>query len=69
MTTSETPPEGEQSFVSHLIELRQRLVRAALSILVIFLALSPFMKDIFDLLSRPLMVALPVGTKLLATCR
>ncbi len=67
MTTSETPPEGEQSFVSHLIELRQRLVRAALSILVIFLALSPFMKDIFDLLSRPLMVALPVGTKLLAT--
>lgn len=60
-------PEGEQSFVSHLIELRQRLVRAALSILVVFLALSPFMKDIFDLLSRPLMVALPVGTKLLAT--
>ncbi len=67
MSTPETPPEGEQSFISHLIELRQRLVRAALSILVIFLALSPFMKDIFDLLSRPLMVALPVGTKLLAT--
>lgn len=72
MSTSDTPPtdsgeSGEQSFLSHLIELRQRLVRAALSILIIFLALTPFMKQIFDLLSRPLMVALPEGTKLLAT--
>lgn len=73
MSTSDTPPddgelkEGEQSFLSHLIELRQRLVRAALSIVIIFLALTPFMKQIFDLLSRPLMVALPEGTKLLAT--
>lgn len=58
---------GEQSFLSHLIELRQRLVRAAMAVLIIFLALTPFMKQIFDLLSRPLMVALPQGTKLLAT--
>jgi len=73
MSSTEIPPpegeakEGEQSFLSHLIELRQRLVRAALSVLIIFLALTPFMKEIFDLLSRPLMVALPAGTKLLAT--
>ena len=59
--------DGEQSFMSHLIELRQRLVRAALATLIVFVALSPFMKQIFDLLSRPLMVALPEGTKLLAT--
>jgi sec-independent protein translocase protein TatC len=57
----------EQGFLSHLIELRQRLVRSALSVLIVFVALSPFMKEIFDLLSRPLMVALPAGTKLLAT--
>ncbi|MCS7101295.1 MAG: twin-arginine translocase subunit TatC [Burkholderiaceae bacterium] len=57
----------EQGFLSHLIELRQRLVRAAASVLIVFVALSPFMKEIFDLLSRPLMVALPAGTKLLAT--
>jgi sec-independent protein translocase protein TatC len=71
MSDPGTPPQdgesGEQSFLSHLIELRQRLVRAALAVLIIFLALSPFMKQIFDLLSRPLMVALPEGTKLLAT--
>lgn len=57
----------EQSFISHLVELRQRLVRAALAVLVVFLCLTPFMKQIFDLLSRPMMVALPEGTKLLAT--
>jgi sec-independent protein translocase protein TatC len=71
MSDPGTPPQdgesGEQSFMSHLIELRQRLVRAALAVLIIFLVLTPFMKQIFDLLSRPLMVALPEGTKLLAT--
>jgi sec-independent protein translocase protein TatC len=49
------------------VELRQRLVRAALAVLAVFLCLTPFMKQIFDLLSRPMMVALPEGTKLLAT--
>jgi sec-independent protein translocase protein TatC len=73
VNSTETPPtdgepkDGEQSFLSHLIELRQRLVRAALSVVILFLALTPFMKQIFDLLSQPLMVALPQGTKLLAT--
>jgi sec-independent protein translocase protein TatC len=59
-------PEGEQSFLSHLIELRQRLVRAATAVLVVFLALTPFMGTIFDAVSAPLMLALPAGTKLLA---
>ncbi|MCU0940601.1 MAG: twin-arginine translocase subunit TatC [Burkholderiaceae bacterium] len=73
MSSTETPApdgdgsSGEQSFLSHLVELRQRLVRAALAIVIVFLALTPFMKQIFDLLSHPLMVALPAGTKLLAT--
>lgn len=65
--SSNPEPEQEQSFLSHLIELRQRIVRAAVSVLVVFLALTPFMRDIFDLLSKPLLVALPAGTKLLAT--
>jgi sec-independent protein translocase protein TatC len=60
-------PGQEQSFLTHLIELRSRLVRAAVAILVVFLALSPFMKQIFDLLSQPMMAALPAGSKLLAT--
>lgn len=66
-TTNPTEPAPEQSFLSHLVELRQRLVRAAIAVLVIFLALTPFMKEIFDLLSKPMMAALPAGSKLLAT--
>jgi len=70
--SSEPPADGaepgeEQSFLSHLIELRQRLVRAAIAIVVVFLALSPFMRDIFTILSAPLMSVLPAGTKLIAT--
>lgn len=61
------PAPPEESFISHLVELRTRLVRASLAVVLITLALSPFMKQIFDLLSLPLMNALPQGTKLLAT--
>jgi sec-independent protein translocase protein TatC len=66
---SQNPPAGvpEESFISHLIELRNRLVRASLAVVVFFLALSPFMGKIFELLSAPLTNVLPVGTKLLAT--
>ena len=75
MSTDKSPETGaapaeppqEQSFLSHLIELRTRLVRSAIAIVVVFLALSPFMKEIFDVLSEPMMAALPAGSKLLAT--
>ena len=60
-------PANEQPLVSHLIELRNRTVKASIAVLVIFACLSPFMKQIFDYLSQPLMVALPQGAKLLAT--
>lgn len=60
-------PNNEQPLVSHLVELRNRTVRAAIATLVVFACLSPFMKQIFDFLSHPLMVALPQGAKLLST--
>lgn len=60
-------PSNEQPLVSHLVELRNRTVRASIAVLVIFVCLSPFMKKIFDILSHPLMVALPQGAKLLST--
>ena len=59
--------DREQPLMSHLLELRNRLERACLSVVVVFLCLSPFMKTIFDFLSKPLMVALPEGAKMLAT--
>ena len=68
----ERPEDGpeddrEQTLVAHLIELRSRIVRMAVSVLLVFACLSPFMKQIFDYLCKPLMVALPQGAKLLAT--
>ena len=55
------------SFMSHLIELRDRLVRALIAVLVVFICLFPWSSDLFDLLAHPLMLALPEGTKMLAT--
>jgi sec-independent protein translocase protein TatC len=58
-----------ESFMSHLVELRQRLVRAVASVLVLFVALFlwPGSGYIYDLLAAPLMSALPEGAKMIAT--
>jgi sec-independent protein translocase protein TatC len=53
--------------MSHLVELRSRLVRASAAVVIVFLVLSPFMRQIFNWVSRPMIDALPQGSKLLAT--
>ncbi len=60
---------NQESFMSHLIELRQRLVRAVGVVLVFFIALFlwPGSGYIYDLLAAPLMNALPEGAKMIAT--
>ena len=45
-------PANEQPLVAHLIELRNRLMKSVIAIIVVFACLSPFMKQIFDFLSR-----------------
>ncbi|OGA70686.1 MAG: twin arginine-targeting protein translocase TatC [Betaproteobacteria bacterium RIFCSPLOWO2_12_FULL_65_14] len=59
----------QETFMSHLIELRQRLVRAVAAVLVFFVALFiwPGSGYIYDLLAAPLMTALPEGAKMIAT--
>jgi sec-independent protein translocase protein TatC len=59
----------QESFISHLVELRQRLVRAVTAVLVFFVALFfwPGSGAIYDLLALPLMNALPQGAKMIAT--
>ena len=59
----------QESFISHLIELRQRLMRAIWAILVLFVGLFiwPGSGPIYDWLALPLMRALPEGTKMIAT--
>ena len=59
----------EQPFVSHLIELRDRLVRALIAVAVVFgaLCLWPGPAGLYDLLAAPLVAHLPKGTTLIAT--
>jgi sec-independent protein translocase protein TatC len=59
--------DQEQTFVSHLVELRDRLLRVILAILAVFLCLMPWAADIYDILALPMMTALPEGTKMIAT--
>ena len=59
----------QETFVSHLIELRQRVVHALLAFGVVFVALFlwPGAAQIYDFLAAPLMKALPEGAKMIAT--
>jgi sec-independent protein translocase protein TatC len=68
---SETPAPQDSSvqetFISHLIELRDRLLRAIIAIVVVLLCLVPFAKDIYALLAAPLVKVLPAGATMIAT--
>ena len=59
----------EQPFVQHLIELRDRLVKAAIAVMVACagLALYPGPAELYDLLAAPLVAQLPAGATLIAT--
>lgn len=58
--------EVEQPFISHLIELRNRLLRVVLSVLVVFLAMTPFANEIYNFLAQPLMHFLPENSSMVA---
>ena len=60
----------EQPFVSHLVELRDRLLRVVIALgvlFVVFAFLWPGFTTLYDLLAAPLTANLPAGTKLIAT--
>lgn len=59
--------EGEESFLSHLIELRDRLIRALVAILLVFVPLAFFARELYALLAAPLLATLPEGGKMIAT--
>lgn len=59
-----TPTEN---FISHLIELRTRLLRIVIGLVVVFVALFPFANEIYSLLAAPLLTKLPMGGQMIAT--
>ena len=58
--------DHEQPFISHLIELRTRLLRVVSGILLVFVALSPFSNPIYSMLAGPLTRHMPAQSSMIA---
>ena len=56
-----------QEFISHLIELRGRLIRAVVAVFVVFLVLLPFANTLYTWLALPLLSKMPMGGHMIAT--
>ena len=66
----EGPVEGEGlhgTLIEHLVELRTRIIRASLAVLVVFVVLFPWARDWYALLAEPMIAALPQGGQMIAT--
>jgi sec-independent protein translocase protein TatC len=73
MATEKSPPDElagtEQPFVQHLVELRDRLIKAAVAVAVaaVVLVVYPGPAELYDLLAAPLVASLPKGATMIAT--
>lgn len=67
--SEQQPPGAQDSFISHLVELRNRLVKAVAAIFVvaIILFLWPGPGALYDFIARPMIASLPIGSKMIAT--
>jgi sec-independent protein translocase protein TatC len=65
MTDEQEAPQ--ETFVSHLVELRHRLLRAISAVFVVLLLLFPWAKEIYAVLAAPLLHTLPAGSSMIAT--
>lgn len=59
--------DQDQSLLSHLVELRERILKALAAVLVSFLCLAPFANQIYEALAAPLLNQLPSGSSMIAT--
>lgn len=64
-----TQEASQDTFISHLVELRTRLMRAVVAVLAVFVVLFiyPGPSAIYDLLAQPMLASLPEGTRMIAT--
>ncbi len=60
-------PEKQDSFITHLIELRDRLLRSVVAVILVFIGLFPWANDLYTLLAQPLIAKLPQGSQMIAT--
>lgn len=67
MAQTENSDAAKGSLISHLLELRDRLLYAVIAIAVVFLALLPFKGEVYTMVAQPLMGVLPAGATMVAT--
>jgi sec-independent protein translocase protein TatC len=65
--TDPTPDAPQETFISHLVELRSRLLRSVVAIMIALVALFPWAKQIYAALAAPLLKVLPHGSTMIAT--
>lgn len=61
------PGDEPQPLISHLVELRTRILRGAAAVMIVFVPLAYFANDLFTLVAQPLLEQLPEGTSMIAT--
>ena len=61
-----TDAQGD-TFISHLIELRSRLIKSIVAVLIVFLCFFPFASTLYALLAKPMLAVLPAGGQMIAT--
>jgi sec-independent protein translocase protein TatC len=70
MSNTDSRDEGEegteQTFISHLVELRARLLKAVAAVLIVLLALLPFANRLYHFIAEPLLDRLPGDAKMVA---
>lgn len=64
---SDDSQDQPMPLIAHLTELRDRLLRALLAVLIVFICLFPFANDIYAFVSQPLRALLPEGASMIAT--
>lgn len=72
MTNPISPDEEEEqleeaTLISHLVELRARLMKGFIAVLVVFVCLAPFAERVFAIVAEPLMAQLPENSSMIAT--
>jgi sec-independent protein translocase protein TatC len=58
---------AEGTLMSHLLELRSRIMKAVLAVIVVFFGMAYWMNDVFEYVSKPLREALPEGSQMIVT--
>ncbi len=67
MSQADFPDATETPLMSHFIELRSRFIRMFLAVLLVFLGLVGFSRELYDIISNPLVALLPAEASLIAT--